>query len=139
MKKCGLIIMLLSSISLFSVAQPKKEPTQPITRVDTVTTLCLVLTNVQAGSSQTMWLTKIYGTIYDFPTPKENELKSDSLTLKKQLIPIKSYYVNIQQEVVDPKTKKKTMQQQAKQIPEDLILLDFNNNYPKTSVANKPK
>lgn len=156
MKKRSMLIALLLSITLISVAQKKStnqmleeanqvgkmvvEPTnKPVnqfrplpvvtTKLDTVTTLCLVLVNVQTGQSQTMWLTKIFGNIYDFPTPNSNDLKRDSLIIKKQLIPIKRYFAATEQEIIDPKTKKKSKQQQSAPVPEDIILIDFNNNF----------
>lgn len=98
---------------------------------DTAKVFCWYVNDLQFGTAITSYCFRVTKSKMDFAQPTPEELKNDSFIVKKQKISIGSIYF-IPRIITDSSIKKGQKSKQKLvyvQIPQDLILNDWNKNF----------
>jgi hypothetical protein len=148
MKRTLLSVCLLVMLSNLILAQqtPKSTPPKPssvkskdttVTKpvdtthyiYDTTKTLCTYMVNLTTGESPTAYLIRITKSTMDFVQPTPEDLKKDSLTLKKQKVLVSIlYFVPISVNEPVKKGEKSKNHIEYTPIPQGMVVKDYDGN-----------
>jgi hypothetical protein len=137
MKKSFLFVVLcLMAFTIFAQAPSKPQTPQADTTHyiydTTYRTFIWYVSNIITGTSNTCFALRVTKSKMDFVQPTQDDLKRDSLTLKKQKIGIGVMYfipVIVLDSAATKKAKKQTYKQVYQFLPSELILNDANRNW----------
>lgn len=123
------IFALLTMAFCLSVQAQPKDTTHYY--YDTAKTLIWYVINHETGNSTTIFSYRVTVSRMDFVQPTADDLKKDSLTLRKVKVPIGSTYyvpVNVLDSAATKKQRKNVYRITMIPLAADLILYDFNKN-----------